>query len=576
MKESQQDPQLKILYFFCLGSCEIPDLMKPFSKDCIDFYSLLSEEDRKWSVGWTNFTKKARKKRNLDQQLSAFNDNSDSKIVHEREKRALRLVLRSRKEFLDKNKIPVDDDASGILLDIQSLYPNTTIFSDEKWWQFFGALDIDGFPFFGHFSVYGGGGYTAPFKDDVLSSFKVSASLANYHWIDRYSRGVFIEFSVYSPDTNIFATSFMLFEIHPLGALLTQSGVKTFSIYRTHGKNSNAILAGEVIVLLYLFYIIYREIREMISKKWKYFKSVFNWVDVCIIFFTFAGGVLWVARWYQEDKVLLAYKENRDKYHSFPYAATANELFIYIVGLIVYLVTMRMMRVINIFPVVVMFLGVLKSSRGKLLAFLLPFMVLFLAFVQLAYLIFNTNPYFSSFIRTFVSLFLANLGAPLYYEMKDASAIAGPLFYVGFSLFTVMVFLNLLISIINDAIADETGNFAASANDLEFVEFIFSKINSLIRIEIVDVAELAAIREENERKAARQERRNEKRRKEKEERLQRLQEGQEAYLDLDKKLKHAEKTLLSTAAFIEQKTAKIQEKTTKMENEISQQQLSKA
>ena len=541
--------------------------MKNISKDCIDFYSLIGEEDRVWTTEWKNFTNTKsgkRKKRYTDDEPCCF-ENYETEIK-KRERRALRLKLRSSKYFLDqaKAKVTVDSDSESLLLDIQSLYPSGIVTTDPKWWKFFGALDLDGFPFWGHFSVYGGGGYSAPFKDDVLSSFKVSASLANYHWIDRYSRGVFIEFSVYSPDTNIFATSFMLFEVHPTGALRTQSGVKTFSIYRYHGKSKNATMSGEIIVILFLFYFIYREIRQMINEKCKYFKSVFNWVDVLIIIFTFCGVILWLGRWYQEDKVLLAYKNNQDKYHSFPYAAAANELFIYVVALIVYLCTMRMMRVLNVFPVVVLFLGVLKSSRMKLLAFLLPFLVMFLAFVQLSYSFFNTNEHFSSFVRTIITLFLATLGGPYYYEMKAANSILGPIFYFSFSLFTVMVMLNLLISIINDAIADETGNFASSQKDLEFVEYLFTKINSVIRIEMVDVSSLAELREQQERKMAKIEKMREKRQKEIEEKLKRLQEGQEAYLLLGKRIKDAKNTLDTICANLDKYISMIEGDNKKM------------
>ena len=506
-------------------------MLKSVSKDCVDFYSLTAEEDREWSVQWHNFTSKKteRRKRSLRE------------TTEKRERRSLTLILRSQKHFLKDAKITFNNH--GILLNIESLYPNGVVTTNEKWWKFYGASNMNGFPFWGHFSVYGGGGYSAPFKTDVLSSFKVSASLANYNWIDRYSRGVFVEFSVYNPDTNIFATSFMVFEIHPTGALRTENGVKTFSIYRYHGKNQSAIIAGEIITVLFLFYFIYTELRQMIRDRGNYFKSVFNWVDVFIIVFTFTGIMLWLGRWYQEDKVLLAYKENRDKYHSFPYAAAANELFLYLVSLIVYLCIMRMMKIINTLPVVVLFLGVLKKSRGKLLSFLFSFMVLFLAFAQLAYIFLNSNPFFSSFVRTIISLFLTALGGPIYYQMKDANPIVGPLLYTSFSLLTVMIFLNLLISIINDAIKDETGNFASSVDDLEFIEYFFGKINSVIGIEIVNVSELAKMRQKEELKFARTQRLQQKRKRTRAENLRRFQAEQEAYLLMDKMLKNTEKTI---------------------------------
>ena len=60
------------------------------------------------------------------------------------------------------------------------------------------AKSLDGYPFVGYLDVYGGGGYVLPLTGKTSDLRRQFGELENLKWIDKYSRAVLVEFSVYN------------------------------------------------------------------------------------------------------------------------------------------------------------------------------------------------------------------------------------------------------------------------------------------------------------------------------------------------------------------------------------------
>lgn len=50
----------------------------------------------------------------------------------------------------------------------------------DKWWQYRSASDLNGYPYWGHFGTYTGGGYVAPLGTTITSAQTVLDELMNY------------------------------------------------------------------------------------------------------------------------------------------------------------------------------------------------------------------------------------------------------------------------------------------------------------------------------------------------------------------------------------------------------------
>ncbi|XP_076076044.1 polycystin-1-like protein 2 [Mytilus galloprovincialis] len=71
-------------------------------------------------------------------------------------------------------------------------------------WNFVSSVDIWGLPVTGLHSTYGGGGYIAEFIVNYNISRLILNDLYKYTWIDRKTRAIFTEFSLYNVDDNVF------------------------------------------------------------------------------------------------------------------------------------------------------------------------------------------------------------------------------------------------------------------------------------------------------------------------------------------------------------------------------------
>ena len=60
--------------------------------------------------------------------------------------------------------------------------------------------------------MYGGNGYVFELNKGTDELINRTYELESQAWIDRYTRAVFIEFTVYNPGTNLFSINTLLLE----------------------------------------------------------------------------------------------------------------------------------------------------------------------------------------------------------------------------------------------------------------------------------------------------------------------------------------------------------------------------
>ena len=57
----------------------------------------------------------------------------------------------------------------------------------------------------GYMNTYGGGGFVATLSKDYATTVAILADLKKNLWIDRATRAVFLDFTVYNANLNIFS-----------------------------------------------------------------------------------------------------------------------------------------------------------------------------------------------------------------------------------------------------------------------------------------------------------------------------------------------------------------------------------
>ena len=71
-------------------------------------------------------------------------------------------------------------------------------------WYYQSESQLSGMSHQGFMNNYGGGGFVATLSKDYSTTLGILAELKQNLWIDRGTRGVFLDFTVYNANLNLF------------------------------------------------------------------------------------------------------------------------------------------------------------------------------------------------------------------------------------------------------------------------------------------------------------------------------------------------------------------------------------
>ena len=96
-----------------------------------------------------------------------------------------------------------------------------------KPWRYQDSSTLDGHPFWAALDIYQGGGYVVELYPKWNNS-AILSQLKQRRWLDRLSRALIVEFTLFNPSTNLFNFVNIVFEFPPSGGLVHFSSVLSF------------------------------------------------------------------------------------------------------------------------------------------------------------------------------------------------------------------------------------------------------------------------------------------------------------------------------------------------------------
>jgi hypothetical protein len=82
----------------------------------------------------------------------------------------------------------------------------------------------------GEFAVYPGGGYITTLGRTLEKSLAVFRFLARHNWLDQLTRAIFIEFTTYNANTNLFNVVNLMVEMSAEGAVRLSQDVSFWAL----------------------------------------------------------------------------------------------------------------------------------------------------------------------------------------------------------------------------------------------------------------------------------------------------------------------------------------------------------
>ena len=342
-----------------------------------------------------------------------------------------------------------------------------------KPWRYQHAEKTDTTPRWGQFSFYDGGGFVADLGYDNHTGFSIVTNLQNNGWLDRQTRVVLAEFSTFNPSVNILSVATYFYEVDASGLRAASMQIRVLSLDSTGTPSHQFYLICLFLYIVFVFLYFGREIFRLYSHRSRYFKSIWNWVEIFQIVFSLIAVVMYIIR--QSITISTVGKLHKNIYAnlSFQEAITCQEVENVVLGILTFIVTTKLLRIIRFNNYVALFSTILKISARSLLSFSIVLSIFFVAFLHFGVLMFGSvTERYSSILKGAyfqLELTLGRVKARPINELAQADTIYAKIF-AFLILFTLTILcMNFFIGIIIDALLDAK-NFVSESELYDLID----------------------------------------------------------------------------------------------------------
>lgn len=313
--------------------------------------------------------------------------------------------------------------------------------------------------------------FQADISNDNLSEIIEKLNqLQDNEWIDQNSRALFIEFTLYNVNLDLFAYCTILFEYLANGVVVTSFDFDPISLYT---EQSVVIVAFDIIYMFLIVMFMLYQIKTLIKQKpKKYFRDGWIYIDWCLIIFSWVAFSMYLYRIFERSYLMNQLKNNKSQVINFQTINYWSQLLSIFLGFCCFLGSVKLLRILSFSRTMAMMQILFKDVFKELASFLFIYVVLYLAFMQLMYLmLYSVNSQFQSFAVTLMTGFAMLLGKFSADSFVNDSGALGYIVFTTYSLVMIIVLLNLFITILSDSFAKIRKEFLEEEKDSIFVAY---------------------------------------------------------------------------------------------------------
>lgn len=136
------------------------------------------------------------------------------------------------------------------------------------------------------YKTYKGGGYVVSLGRSYEKSRAILEELRSQNWLDQLTRAIFIDFSLYNANVNLFVSVTLSFEMTSMGSVIQDYQIKIFRLYDHIGGYGMLVYIFE---LLFVIFTIYSTIHEVIllgKQTRDYFHKFWNVISFITVVFS--------------------------------------------------------------------------------------------------------------------------------------------------------------------------------------------------------------------------------------------------------------------------------------------------
>ena len=325
---------------------------------------------------------------------------------------------------------------------------------------------------------YDGAGYIQDLAQNRnITNMRIDALKQN-RWLDRQTRVIFIDFAVYNANINLFCVVRLTTEFPATGGAITSSEFRTVKMTSEESTWGTVNLVLEYIYIIMIGYYLIEEIIEIRMHRLKYFKSLWNVLDVVIIILSIVAVAF---RFYRDNKVsvlLSQLQKQTTKYPvfdgtDFEWISFLQVRYVYMAAFLAFFAWIKLFKYISFNTTMTQLQLTLSRCATDIAGFSVMFFIIFVGYAQFGYLVFGQTIYnFSTFPESLFTLFRIILGDFDFHELEKADYVLGPIYFITYVFLVFFVLLNMFLAIINDTYSVVKEELAMKENDFQLTDYI--------------------------------------------------------------------------------------------------------
>ncbi|KAM4630467.1 polycystin-1-like protein 2 [Polymixia lowei] len=349
-------------------------------------------------------------------------------------------------------------------------------------WKYQSQARLKALPIWGSVRLYRGGGFVVDLGPDLQNSSRTLRYLFDNTWLDVYTQAVFVEFTVYNANVNLFCIVTLMLETTAIGAFQFRSELQSVRLYQSAGGLHIFVVASEAIYFLFIIYYMFAQGKLIRKQRWCYFKSKWNLLELAIIVLSWSALSVFIKRTVLGNRDMAYYRNHKDQYASFHETATADAVLGYLIAFLVLLATVKLWHLLRLNPKLHMITATLQRAWTDISGFLVVMTIMFLAYSIASNLMYGWKLYsYRTLLDAAQTMVSLQLGIFNYEEVLNYNPVLGAFLIGSCIVFMTFVVLNLFISVILVAFSQEQIHHKPSEEE-EIVDLMLFKLCSLFGV----------------------------------------------------------------------------------------------
>ncbi|VDH94803.1 blast:Polycystic kidney disease and receptor for egg jelly-related protein [Mytilus galloprovincialis] len=290
-------------------------------------------------------------------------------------------------------------------------------------------------------------------KPNPSADSKISELISKL-WIDERTRALFVEFTLYNPNLNLYSSVTIVFEFSSPGGITTSFLTFTTPLSDYSSDKEIIKLLFEIIFFLFTFFLSYIEVKRIRQMGFKlYVKRFWNQVSMFVVILCIIGISIFIERYLIISQVMNQYREGHGKtFVNFNLAILWDNIFIYIMALLTVFAFLKFVKLLMMNRKLHYLYSMVEYAKVPLKYFAFMFTISLIAFASFGNLLLGTvMSGYKSFGDSFMTLIECTCKINNYNQYIDLQPVIGPIFILLYIFVFFFCFMKMFTAIVLNA-----------------------------------------------------------------------------------------------------------------------------